>query len=130
MADTLAQTPVPTKVILSIHTTDSDAWTHSGQAGAEYSTRYKAGEACPEQHMVCDATYCEIDRWNEIIAKIKEVTNIQVTGAACRVERMVMYFSAYVFMQEFFGSLCDSVSSQSKAPFKTLEVSPKMPCIS
>merc|ERR1719181_700351 len=36
LADNLAQTPVPTKVILSIHTTGSDAWTHSGQAGAAY----------------------------------------------------------------------------------------------
>ena len=69
LADTLAQTPVPTKVILSIHTTGSDAWTHSGQTGAAYSICYKAGEACPLNHQVCDATYCEIDRWNQIITK-------------------------------------------------------------
>ena len=75
---------LPVKVILSIHTPSADVWTESSAA---YKVCYKAGEACPLSHAVCSATYCEIDRWNQIIAELKEVTNVQVTEADCRLER-------------------------------------------
>ena len=32
---------------------------------------YKAGNACPESHLVCKAEYCELDVWAQLIADFK-----------------------------------------------------------
>jgi hypothetical protein len=75
-----------TKVVLSIFTpwVTTEPWTVSGnQAENGYTQCYPAGRACPLNHGNCDPKYCKIDRWNEIIAFIRDESNlgnIQVLG--------------------------------------------------
>ena len=35
---------------------------------------YKAGNACPESHIVCAAEFCELDTWLQIIADLKDAS--------------------------------------------------------
>jgi len=80
---------VPVKVVLQIYGIgadgaggfrDLDDWTVSGIAANGYTKCYRAGNGCPLDHEVCDATYCNIDRWNQIIAGLRAVSNVEVLG--------------------------------------------------
>merc|ERR1719191_497492 len=42
---------------------------------------YKAGNACPEAHAVCDASYCEMDVWKSLIADFKAAGTVTVLGS-------------------------------------------------
>merc|ERR1719174_761441 len=42
---------------------------------------YKAGNACPEAHAVCDASYCEMDVWKSLIASFKAAGSVTVLGS-------------------------------------------------
>ena len=45
-----------------------------------YSTCYKGGSACPEDHAVCKIEYCELQRWREIVDLYQGMTNVEVLG--------------------------------------------------
>merc|ERR1719197_1690539 len=69
---------VPVKVVLEIFNTDTTSYTSS----ASDSQCYKAGNACPEAHSVCQASYCEIDVWQSIIADFKAASSsVTVLGS-------------------------------------------------
>jgi hypothetical protein len=69
---------VAVKVILEAFNSDIKTWTSSTNfadtpppGGLVYTKCYRAGNPCPEGHVVCDETYCELDRWQEIIAGLQ-----------------------------------------------------------
>jgi hypothetical protein len=77
----LSGVTVPVKVVLEVFTADKKTYTDS----ASETQCYKAGNACPEAHSVCQASYCEMDVWKTIIAGLKgassEVTVLGSVGS-------------------------------------------------
>jgi hypothetical protein len=63
----LSGVTVPVKVVLEVFTADKKAYTASYTDGQ----CYKAGTTCPEAHVVCEASYCEMDVWAQIITDLK-----------------------------------------------------------
>merc|ERR1719316_233889 len=73
----LSGVTVPVKVVLEIFNAGT-TYTSS----ATDSQCYKAGNACPENHAVCDPTYCEMDVWASIIAGFKGASSsVSVLGS-------------------------------------------------
>ena len=75
----LEDVTVPVKVVLEVYNADNaiggtTEYTNSANDGQ----CYRAGNACPEAHLVCDPSYCEIDVWKQIIADFKAASD-QVT---------------------------------------------------
>jgi len=73
----LSGVTVPVKVVLEIFNAGTTTYTDSlvdGQC-------YKAGNACPEAHAVCDASYCEMDVWKSLIADFKAAGTVTVLGS-------------------------------------------------
>jgi len=73
----LSGVTVPVKVVLEIFNAGTTSYTDSlvdGQC-------YKAGNACPEAHAVCDASYCEMDVWKSLIADFKAAGTVTVLGS-------------------------------------------------
>jgi hypothetical protein len=82
----LSGTTVEVKVVLEIFSATTKTYTDSATDGQ----CYKAGNACPEAHLVCKAEYCEIDVWKSIIADLQaaspgKVTVLGSVGAATTV---------------------------------------------
>merc|ERR1719506_1710298 len=71
----LSGVTVPVKVVLEIFNAGTKSYTDSASDGQ----CYKAGNACPEAHLVCKAEYCEIDVWKKIIADFKAASTGYVT---------------------------------------------------
>jgi hypothetical protein len=71
----LSGVSVPVKVVLEVFNVGKTSYTNS----ALDSQCYKAGTACPEQHIVCAPEYCEIDVWKAIIAGFKAASPGMVT---------------------------------------------------
>jgi hypothetical protein len=63
----LAGSTVPVKVVLEVFNAAKTTYTSS----AVDTQCYKAGNACPEAHVVCEPEYCEMDVWAKIIADFK-----------------------------------------------------------
>jgi hypothetical protein len=63
----LSGVSVPVKVVLEVFNAGKTSYTSSAADGQ----CYKAGNACPENHAVCKAEYCEMDVWAAIIANFK-----------------------------------------------------------
>jgi len=74
----LAGTAVPTKIVIAAYGNDLDAWTESAQGGNDYTVCYRAGNGCPLNHEVCDATYCNLDRWRQIVDDLNSIANVEV----------------------------------------------------
>merc|ERR1719421_2167268 len=73
----LSGVTVPVKVVLEIFFAGKTTYTDSlvdGQC-------YKAGNTCPEAHLVCKAEYCEMDVWKSLIASFKAAGSVTVLGA-------------------------------------------------
>jgi hypothetical protein len=68
---------VDVKVVLEIFTDVTKTYTDSATDGQ----CYKAGNACPEAHAVCDASYCEMDVWKSLIASFKAAGTVTVLGS-------------------------------------------------
>merc|ERR1719364_507885 len=69
---------IDVKVVLEIFTDVTKTYTDSASDGQ----CYRAGNACPEAHSVCDASYCEIDVWKQIIANFKAASGtVTVLGS-------------------------------------------------
>ena len=83
---------VDVKVVLPIHVCPDPSDCPDGAASRTWTsaavdtTCYKSGNACPEAHSVCDPSYCSIERWNEIIADLKNA-GAQVLGLICAFPR-------------------------------------------
>merc|ERR1719271_1786146 len=65
---------VPVKVVLEIFTTstvggESKKRTYTDSNNDDQC--YKAGNTCPEKHLVCKPEFCEMDVWKSIIANLK-----------------------------------------------------------
>merc|ERR1719305_244948 len=74
----LAGVTVDVKVVLEIFTDVTKTYTNSATDGQ----CYKAGNACPEAHSVCQASFCEIDVWKQIIADFKAASGtVTVLGS-------------------------------------------------
>jgi len=74
----LSGASMPVKVVLEIFNADATSYTSS----ATDSQCYKAGNACPEAHAVCDPSYCEMDVWASIIADFKAASStVAVLGS-------------------------------------------------
>jgi len=73
----LSGVSVPVKIVLEVFNAGTTTYTDSlvdGQC-------YKAGNACPEAHAVCDASYCEMDVWKSLIASFKAAGSVTVLGS-------------------------------------------------
>jgi hypothetical protein len=68
---------VPVKVVLEIFNAAKTTYTDSITDGQ----CYKAGNACPEAHLVCKAEYCEMDVWKSLIASFKAAGTVTVLGS-------------------------------------------------
>jgi hypothetical protein len=73
----LAGATVPVKVVLEIFSTTKTTYTDSATDGV----CYKAGNSCPEGHVVCKAEYCEMDMWKTLIADFKAAGSVTVLGS-------------------------------------------------
>jgi hypothetical protein len=73
----LAGVTVPVKVVLEIFNTGKKTYTDS----ATDEVCYKAGNACPEKHSVCEASFCEIDVWKTLISDFKAAGSVIVLGS-------------------------------------------------
>jgi hypothetical protein len=73
----LAGVTVPVKVVLEIFNTGKKTYTDS----ATDEVCYKAGNACPEKHSVCEASFCEIDVWKKLISDFKAAGSVTVLGS-------------------------------------------------
>jgi hypothetical protein len=71
----LSGVTVPVKVVLEVFNAAKPPYTDSAEDGQ----CYKAGNACPENHHVCQASYCEMDVWKTIIAGLKSASTGMVT---------------------------------------------------
>jgi hypothetical protein len=95
--DDLYRTTTPTTVVLQIFAdvhpgAPGNIWTDSQKPDSHkdstewqtnhYTSCYRAGNPCPEDHTVCKPEYCTMDRFREIIKKFKAAspTKINVIG--------------------------------------------------
>jgi len=84
--DELYQTTTPTTVVISIFTpikpgAPGNIWTDSLKPESHkdstewqtpyYTKCYRAGNPCPEDHTVCSADYCHMDRFRKIVQDFK-----------------------------------------------------------
>jgi hypothetical protein len=49
-------------------------------SGKDYTSCYEAGNACPENHQVCEASYCELDTFEALIKQLQDA-GVKVLGA-------------------------------------------------
>jgi len=82
---------VPVKVVLEIFNADKTSYTDSTNTDGVYSVCYKAGNACPEGHLVCQASYCEMDVWKSIIADFKAAGTVTVLGSVDSAATQALY---------------------------------------
>lgn len=89
LVEDLKTSTVPVKVVLEIFTDKTKLYTMSEKTyspktthpkGA-YDSCYNAGNACPEDHSVCEASFCEMDTWEAIIKSMKAIPGVEVLGA-------------------------------------------------
>jgi len=71
----LSGVTVPVKVVLEIFNSKKKSYTDS----KDDKQCYKAGNACPEAHLVCQPDYCEMDVWKMLIATFKAASPGKVT---------------------------------------------------
>jgi len=84
----LSGVTVPVKVVLEIF---SDSVTSYTDSAASYGVCYKAGNACPEGHLVCKAEYCEMDVWKALIADFKAAGSVTVLGSVDSAATLALY---------------------------------------
>jgi hypothetical protein len=73
----LSGVALPVKVVLEVFNAGKKTYTDSTTDGQ----CYKAGNTCPEAHLVCDASYCEMDVWKSLIASFKAAGTVTVLGS-------------------------------------------------
>jgi len=84
----LSGVTVPVKVVLEIFSGSVTSYTDSA---ASYGVCYKAGNACPEGHLVCKAEYCEMDVWKQLIADFKAAGSVTVLGSVDSAATLALY---------------------------------------
>jgi len=83
----LSGVTVPVKVVLEIFSASKTTYTDSAVEGV----CYKAGNPCPEAHLVCDASYCEMDVWKQLIADFKAAGTVEVLGSVDSAATLALY---------------------------------------
>merc|ERR1719482_187393 len=84
----LSGVTVPVKVVLEIFSSSVTSYTDSAES---YGVCYKAGNACPEGHLVCKAEYCEMDVWKQLIADFKAAGTVTVLGSVDSAATLALY---------------------------------------
>jgi len=84
----LSGVTVPVKVVLEIFSGSKTSYTDSAES---YGVCYKAGNACPEGHLVCKAEYCEMDVWKQLIADFKAAGSVTVLGSVDSAATLALY---------------------------------------
>merc|ERR1719247_295902 len=84
----LSGVTVPVKVVLEIFSASLTSYTDSTES---YGVCYKAGNACPEAHLVCKAEYCEMDVWKQLIADFKAAGSVTVLGSVDSSATLALY---------------------------------------
>merc|ERR1719311_934745 len=84
----LSGVTVPVKVVLEIFSSSVTSYTDSAES---YGVCYKAGNACPEGHLVCKAEYCEMDVWKQLIADFKAAGSVTVLGSVDSAATLALY---------------------------------------
>lgn len=80
----LQNVKVPIMVVLEIFRKDVKTWTSSVNFADKYTKCYEAGNPCPEGHSVCKSSHCELDKWQDIVKRLKDASPeklITVLGA-------------------------------------------------
>merc|ERR1719473_500162 len=93
----LSGVTVPVKVVLEIFSTSVTSYTDSAES---YGVCYKAGNACPEGHLVCKAEYCEMDVWKQLIADFKAAGTVEVLGSPLFDDTVVDDADVYVTLAD------------------------------
>jgi hypothetical protein len=101
---------VPVKVVLEVFNAETKTYTDS----AVDAQCYKAGNSCPEAHVVCKPEYCEMDVWKTIIADFKAASpgKVSVLGSVGVGTTSSEYFGLAVDGIYFVGT--DTVSTVAK----------------
>jgi hypothetical protein len=91
LAVEVSKTTVPVRVVLEIFdekiksvdytASEEEETSKKTSKGGKYSSCYEAGNACPEDHKVCKPEYCEMNRWEYIIAELRKNDLVEVLGA-------------------------------------------------
>merc|ERR1719473_1989722 len=84
----LSGVTVPVKIVLEIFSSSVTSYTDSAES---YGVCYKAGNACPEGHLVCKAEYCEMDVWKALIADFKAAGSVTVLGSVDSAATLALY---------------------------------------
>jgi hypothetical protein len=87
----LSGVTVPVKVVLEIFSASADGRTSYTDSAESYGKCYKSGTACPEQHHVCKAEYCEMDVWKQLIAEFKAAGSVTVLGSVDTAATLALY---------------------------------------
>jgi hypothetical protein len=114
---------VPVKVVLEVFNAETKTYTDS----AVDAQCYKAGNSCPEAHVVCKPEYCEMDVWKTIIADFKAASpgKVSVLGSVGVGTTSSEYFGLAVDGIYFVGT--DTVSTVAKEGEYLFEHTPHAP---
>merc|ERR1719482_2675393 len=118
----LSGVTVPVKVVLEIFNADKTTYTDSTVDGQ----CYKAGNACPEAHLVCKAEYCEMDVWKQLIADFKAAGSVTVLGSVDSAATLALYdgldVDGFYFTDGILSASGTSVSAFGSPLFASGEV--------
>jgi hypothetical protein len=119
----LSGVTVPVKVVLEIFSASLTSYTDSTES---YGVCYKAGNACPEAHLVCKAEYCEMDVWKQLIADFKAAGSVTVLGSVDSAATLALYdgldVDGFYFTDGILSASGTSVSALGSPLFASGEV--------
>merc|ERR1719183_2077130 len=119
----LSGVTVPVKVVLEIFSTSVTSYTDSAES---YGVCYKAGNACPEGHLVCKAEYCEMDVWKQLIADFKAAGSVTVLGSVDSAATLALYtglaLDGFYYTDEILAGAGTKVAALGSPLFESGEV--------
>jgi len=119
----LSGVTVPVKVVLEIFSASVTSYTDSAES---YGVCYKAGNACPEGHLVCKAEYCEMDVWKQLIADFKAAGSVTVLGSVDSAATLALYagldLDGFYFTDEVLAATGTSVLALGSPLFDSAAV--------
>merc|ERR550514_541352 len=119
----LSGVTVPVKIVLEIFSTSVTSYTDSAES---YGVCYKAGNACPEGHLVCKAEYCEMDVWKQLIADFKAAGTVTVLGSVDSAATLALYagldLDGFYYTDEILAGSGTSVLALGSPLFESDEV--------
>ena len=119
----LSGVTVPVKVVLEIFSGSLTSYTDSAES---YGVCYKAGNACPEGHLVCKAEYCEMDVWKQLIADFKAAGSVTVLGSVDSAATLALYagldLDGFYYTGEILAGAGTKVAALGSPLFESGEV--------